>query len=104
MDTNDDVISRIEQEWSSSDGFFYYLRQGLFDPPSYDRLMRLLASFSELDEDAVLPRRLISLLWYIPSFMMWQRERVAEAGGDVSSLDKAATLIHNELERILGVP
>ena len=51
-----------------------------------------------------LPRRVVSLLWYIPAFLGWQRDRVAEAEGDLDALDRAEVEIRNELERILGVP
>jgi hypothetical protein len=36
--------------------------------------------------------------------MGWQRERVAEAGGDVAELDEATNQVQHLVERILGVP
>jgi hypothetical protein len=36
--------------------------------------------------------------------MSWQRERVAEKGGNIEELDISITKIHNLLEEILGVP
>lgn len=47
---------------------------------------------------------MLSLLWYLPSFLTWQRERVAEKGGDINAYAHFVTDVHNTLEEVLGVP
>lgn len=98
-----EVITTIEFEWEPDKGFFWHIRQGLFSDVEFSRALKKISSIS-VPDDALIPKRLVSLLWYIPSFMHWQVERVEEAGGDMSAYIKAITAISNEIERVLGVP
>lgn len=100
--TEAESIESLEREWSPPDGFMFVLRQGLFDPFAYERVLALLRSLPELGE--VVSRRLVSLLWYLPTFVSWQQERVMEAEGDLAALARAEVEIRNEVERLLGVP
>lgn len=93
----------LESEWSPEDGFFWRIRQGEFAASDFDRALAKVSAIC-IREDAVLPRRLVSLLWYIPLFMQWQVERVQEKGGDMRAYVSAVTKMRNEVERLLGVP
>lgn len=97
------AIEFLEQEWSPEVGFFWRIRQGHFEADKLERVLEKLSAFS-VSEEAAIPRRLVSLLWYIPMFMEWQTERVQESEGNVVAYKKAITLITNEVERLLGVP
>jgi hypothetical protein len=72
-------IKLLEGEREQPDGFLGRLREGSFDPAGFERLERLFKSIDR-HQDGVINRRLVSLLWYAPTFMAWQRERVAEQG------------------------
>jgi hypothetical protein len=96
-------IELIESEWALDEGFFWQIRQGRFEPAEFQRALERVASLS-LEDEAQLPRRIVSLLWYIPLFMQWQIERVRKKGGDADAYAKAITLMTNEIERLLGVP
>ncbi|MDI1447601.1 hypothetical protein [Polyangium sp. 6x1] len=96
-------IEALESEWSLEDGFLGQVRQGRFSAEDFQRALGRLAAMS-IEEDAEVPRRLVSLLWYIPIFMQWQVERVRELGGDVATYTSAIQLMTNEVERLLGVP
>ncbi|NVB83603.1 MAG: hypothetical protein HOV81_34835 [Kofleriaceae bacterium] len=96
------VVELLESEWSD-DGFYSHIRDGRFDPAEFARALDKIKSLS-FDEDAALPRRVVSLLWYLPLLMQWQRERVRDAGGDTAAYGKAIDLMTNEIERLLGVP
>lgn len=98
-----EAISMIEFEWQPEHGFFWNIRQGLFSEVEFTRALNKVSSISIPDE-ADLPKRLVSLLWYIPIFMHWQIERVGESGGDIAAYVKAITKMSNEIERLLGVP
>ena len=93
----------LESEWAPDSGFFWNIRQGRFVKEEYERALRKLEAIS-VAEGAMIPRRLVSLLWYIPTFMEWQRERVRENGGNFEEFKKAITRMTNEVERVLGVP
>lgn len=64
----DKDIDALEKEWSPEDGFFWSLRQGQFSPGAFERALNTVSGI-RIDEDAILPRRIVSLLWYIPIFM-----------------------------------
>jgi hypothetical protein len=52
----------------------------------------------------MVPKRLVSLLWYLPSFLAWQTERIAEKDGDRAAYERFVTEVFNALEQALGVP
>jgi hypothetical protein len=97
------AIEALTAEWERPAGFLGRLREGVFDEAGYRRLQGILNSV-EIADERLVQRRLVSLLWYIPTFMAWQRERVQESNGDVTRLDAAVTEVQNLLESVLGVP
>lgn len=96
-------IEMLESEWCPDDGFFWRIRQGYFNPSDFDRALKKVSEIN-IEEDADIPRRIVSLLWYIPLFMQWQMERVQGNKGDVKAYTAAVTTMTNEIERLLGVP
>ncbi len=97
------LVELLEDAWSPPDGFLFQLREGTFNPNACDGFLQLLRSIHDQEFDS-LPARVVSLLWYVPSFFSWQRERVVEAGGDISAFNRAEAAISSEIERVLGVP
>jgi hypothetical protein len=95
------TIFQLEEEWEKPFGFFGCLREGDFDPDGFKRVENLLKN---LNTDMLGNRRLISLIWYIPLFMNWQKERVFEKGGDISALERSTNILQGILEDVLGVP
>ena len=51
----------------------------------------------------MIPRRLVSLIWYIPIFMTWQAERV-KGSVDIQEYQRIANQIEGKIEEILGIP
>jgi hypothetical protein len=96
-------IESLESEWFPEDGFFWEIRQGRFNPDAFDRALAKIRMIS-IEENSAVPRRVVSLLWYIPLFMQWQADRVRESKGDVAAYARATTMMANEIERLLGVP
>jgi hypothetical protein len=97
------VIGNLEREWDFETGFFGRLRRGEFDTACLNRLIRAL-DLIDFRDDRNVNRRVVSLLWYMPLFMGWQKERVEEAGGDTGAFDNASNQVRKLIERILGVP
>jgi len=58
----------------------------------------------DVNDSTAIPRRVVSMLWYMPLFMSWQNEQVSESGIDRQSFELAANRIQEQIERILGVP
>jgi hypothetical protein len=93
------LCSRLEAAYDLDEGFLGRLRQGQFDPMGLDRLLRLVQSI-DFGEAAHLNRRVVALVWMIPTLMTWQLERVAEQGGDVAARRRGI----NRVQEILASP
>jgi hypothetical protein len=96
-------ISAIEAEWEPETGFFWRTRQGDFRKDDFERTLRKLAAVPSMTGQSV-PARLVSVVWYIPIFAEWQRDRVQGCGADPAEYERAKAQLTNEVERILGVP
>jgi hypothetical protein len=99
----EDHISSIEFEWEQDRGFFWKIRQGIFDKAGFDRAHAKITAVPNANGEAF-AARLVSLLWYIPIFMEWQRDRIKQNGGNIQEYNSSANALHAEVERILGVP
>jgi hypothetical protein len=95
-------IDHMEVEWDEG-GFFEKIRNGNYDSSRANYIIDLICSLETNGQD-FLPKRLISLIWYIPIFLDWQVDRVTEQGGDTIAFDKFRTNILNKLQDALGVP
>ncbi len=104
MNDTSELIKRLESEYDIDRGFLGRLRQGAFDKEGLDRLLSVLKSI-DFGHAKSIDRRLVSLLWLIPTLMEWQRERVAEKGGDITQLQRwASTRVQSALNKVLGMP
>lgn len=95
-------VDELDAEWDT-DGLLGQLRLGHFEPGNASRFLELLRGI-EIPANAMVPKRALALLWYLPSFLAWQRERVMEKGGNVAEYDHFVTEVHNTLEVVLGIP
>lgn len=102
MSVPDDLIKRLDLEYDRSDGFLGLLRTGEFDPRGAARLLELLRSL-ELGDGPV-DRRLVQLLWYLPIFLQWQKERFALRGADTEPIEATMNEVVSILEDVLGSP
>ena len=64
-------LTELDASWEIGVGFLGKLRDGRFDDKLYENFMRLLENIN-FEGDTV-PKRAVSLLWYIPLFMEWQK-------------------------------
>lgn len=81
------LVRRLEAEYDLDHGFLGRLRQGEFDPAGLSRLLRLLQSI-DFGAATLIDRRVVALLWMIPTLMTWQLERVAEQKGDNGDIER----------------
>lgn len=98
----DTTIELLDSSWDYEDGFLGKLRQGEFDKKLYLAFLVLLRGIS-FGDDELIPKRVVSLLWYIPLFMEWQKEQITKSIEEME-YNRFKTEIENQLERILGVP
>ena len=102
MDTQT-AIEQLNREWESQNGFLGKARYRTFDSDGLDRLIQTLESIDVEDKD-YLDRRLVSLLWFIPIFLEWQKPSFREVEKETQSLDSAINRIMPLLYKILGIP
>jgi len=96
------IIEQLDVEWETN-GFFDSVRNGHYDAKRAQTVLEILRAI-HVSEEEMVPKRLVSLLWFLPSFLGWQVERVAEKGGDRAAYERFATEVHNTLEEVLGTP
>ena len=97
------AIEQLNSEWDPQIGFLGKIRYRSYDPEGLERLIQVLEAIN-LDEDALLDRRLVSLLWFIPIFLEWQKRSFSESGQDAQLLESAINRIMPSLYKILGIP
>ena len=95
-------VDQLDAEWAD-EGFLGKLRTGAFAAEDAARFLTFLRGI-DIPEGALVPKRAISLFWYLPTFLLWQRGRVAERSGNLETFDRFVTEVHNTLERVLGTP
>jgi hypothetical protein len=96
-------IRALEAEWSKPEGFLGKTREGVFDQRKGVDFVAVLERI-KLPMESNIDRRLVALLWYIPTFLHWQKERVAEKGGNIVAFDQLTNHVQGIVEAILGIP
>ena len=92
----------LERAWDDG-GFLERIRRGRFEATDANEFLALIGSIDLGDADVV-PKRFLSLVWFLPSFLSWQRDRVKEVGCDLAEYDRFVARVHNVFENVLGVP
>lgn len=101
------AVELLGQEWDIENGFLGKIRYREFDPEGLDRLLNLLEIVQnddeELDEELI-DRTLVSIIWFIPLFLEWQKQSFIAAGKDIAPLQSAINRIMPIMYNILGLP
>lgn len=98
-----DAIEALEAEWDESAGFFLKLRGGSFCESGAGRVIHTIESLC-LRTETTINTRLVQLLWYIPTFIRWQIERMPVDCDGRTNLVSFETKLMNEMESAIGVP
>jgi hypothetical protein len=96
-------IEELEKSWDPDDGVFARLREGVLDTDGLENVANRLEAI-KVPENSDLPRRFVSLVWFIPIFFEWQRERVREQGGDMEDFARLQNRLTGVVQGLLGVP
>jgi hypothetical protein len=100
---NEIEIRELEQFWEPDEGVFWKLREGTLDLEGLEKVAQRLDKV-QITEDCELPRRFVSLVWFIPIFFEWQRDRLSERGGDMKEFANLQNRLTGAVQRVLGVP
>lgn len=98
-----DLNDGLERFWQGPGGFLYKIRNREIDLDQGERLLDFLREIPH-EELSSVPRRTVSLLWYIPLVMEWQSERISSKADHALEYQRLKNSILTETERILGVP
>ncbi|MFZ6735853.1 hypothetical protein ACO0LG_28295 [Undibacterium sp. Ji42W] len=92
----------LEKAWDDG-GVLALIRVGRFDVSEGEAFIHVLKNM-HVDDHALLPKRFVSLTWYLPSFLEWQKRRVEEVTGGLASYEIFIVEVCSILEGVLGVP
>jgi hypothetical protein len=99
----EDIKQEFREAWE--DGFFYNLRQGIFNEYQYEKLRSVLERcVLHLNASDTIDKELVKLIWFTPLFVDWQRERLLEKGVDESTIRRASNYFFDRCQEILGLP
>lgn len=103
----DELIQKLRACWDPDDGFFGQLRDGYFSSAGCEEAMDLLSRISQHPEirRPYLDRNLVRQLWYIPHYMVWQKERLIKKRQiESQEYDNVCNTFLNYVTEILEVP
>lgn len=101
------IIMQLESEWdsTSTQGFFSQMRKGQLDLVGFERVKNLLDALPSSDEESeTINRRIVELVWFIPTFLRWQRDGWIQEGMETDELDKIIDYFEGRITTILGLP
>lgn len=103
------IISQLEYEWDyvSHRGFFGKMRGGKLDLDGFERVKSLLNNLPSSDsqaENEMINRRIVELVWFIPTFLRWQKDGWVQEGKNTDELDDVIDYFEGRITTILGVP
>ena len=97
------LVSDLESCWEWETGFFAKLRRHQWDAEAFERVLKVLSAI-ETNDSTSIPRRIVSMLWYMPMVMSWQSEQVVKSEIETAIYESAFNRIQEQIERILGIP
>lgn len=103
----DTIIAKLEAEWDYTlhTGFFGKLRGGELDLVGFERVKILLDAIPIPDGDIeILNRRIVELVWFMPTFLRWQRDGWIHDGKETTQLDEIIAFFEGRITSILGLP
>lgn len=96
-------VAMLEAEFGEPNGFLWKVRYGVFDAEGGERFISVLSEI-RFPEDRPLDRRLVSIIWFLPLFLTWQKESLAARGGDAERLERVISRVTDLVIELLGVP
>ncbi|RVU01316.1 hypothetical protein EOD41_04955 [Mucilaginibacter limnophilus] len=97
---NDMYIKVIDESWGEN-GFLGKLRDGVFDRNLFNELYASILKL-HYKEGEIIPRNVIGILWFIPTFMYRQKEYLNDT--DKNAFDEMREHIEDAIAGILGYP
>ena len=97
-----EFVDWMDLQWAEG-GILSEARDGIFREEDGRTFVERLASV-DIADGSLVPKRLLSVLWMLPIFLHWQRDRVAEFSGNLKLYDQFCSRVTNVLGNVVGVP
>lgn len=101
----EELLQILKEAWDIESGFFFLLRSRKFDEKKGDIVLAALKKY-KLENENLINKELITLIWYIPLFLEYQKQNLVEVFTE-ELYDKLSLLsdkMEGEVERILDTP
>ena len=98
-----DSIRLIENEYDLETGAIGKLRGLEYDKEGFERLIAILKEI-EIDDDLKIDKRFVSLVWYIPIFMIWQARAIENDSSAANEINNDSEKIAHILFELIGYP
>jgi len=82
----------------------YNPTKGEFNKLQFDELKNEHDNFELGKEIEFLDRDFVSMIWFIPTFISWQEERLLNNNINSSLIQEISNYFYNKCEEILGIP
>ena len=105
------IIRELEFEWDyvKREGFFSKVRGGEIDMAGFERVKNLLNQIPSSDSqieigNETINRRIVELVWFIPTFLNWQQRGWVQDGKNTDELEEIIGYFESRITTILGLP
>jgi hypothetical protein len=103
MIKDEESIKTLEESWTQPGGFLFELTEGRYELTAGEAFIARLHEI-KCPKGKMISRRLVNVLWQIPSYLSDRRADVLENGGDVVAFDHLQLMVNVILDDLLGEP
>ena len=94
------MVETLEELWL---GPLTRARDGRFTLED-DRMIRRVLESLDVGKSDVIPKKLVTQLWFIPQFMEWQTERVSSHADNYNGYANLCSWVGSRIGVLLGEP
>jgi hypothetical protein len=91
----------LGEQWDVGN-FLWKIRQGIFAEGEAAQFEIILKNIVLTNRDQQLSRAFVSVFWYVPLFLYWNRERVAKKSGHPEQFETFMLRVEDAISEILG--
>jgi hypothetical protein len=103
MTRDEESIKNLEESWTQPGGFLFELTEGKYEIRAGEAFIARLHDI-KYPQGKTISRRLVNVLWQIPSYLSDHRPDILENGGDVVAFDQLQLMVNVFLDDLLGGP
>ena len=99
--SDEQIKTKLIWQWENADGFFFKFRFGTFDKDECKKTLDIIEEI-EFGRHNMIDRKIVDLIWFVPLFLEWNKERVIENGcASEYEISKVLNLFYEAVSRKL---